>query len=153
MTLVELMAVLAILGTLTALAVPPLEAMVSRARVRIALNHFTLDLWYARMLAVRSGARVEVRLGGGAGCVPRRPGRITATAYTITVLDSSRRVVRETRLDELAPGVCLESNNDATIVYGSRGLPVPFENRTVWARKGSAGDSAALSVLGRVRRM
>lgn len=152
-TLAEILAVLAITGILAALAAPALQGMIARAQVRAALNQLTVDLWNARAMAVRSGSRVEVVFLDPGSCTTRARNRVAATAYEVAVRDPVRRVLRRTELRDLGPGVCLESNNGATLVFGSRGLPVPYQNRTVWARKGAMADSMAVSVLGRMRRM
>lgn len=151
-TLAEILTVLVILGILSAIAAPSLRAMIARHQAVGALNQLAGDLMLARMTAVREGHRVVVTFADGGRCGPPRFGRFTADSYRITTQSPVPRLIRETRLDEAGAGVCLESNNDRTIVYSSRGLPIPFENRRVWARRWGESDTLVISVLGRMRR-
>jgi prepilin-type N-terminal cleavage/methylation domain-containing protein len=151
-TLVELMAVLTLVGVLISLVSPAMGRVAGRARAVTALNQFTADVAYARMLAVRNGNRVELRFLDDARCGARRFGRFTAGGYRISVLEAVPRPLVERRREHLGRGVCLDSNSDRTMVINARGLLVPFENRTVWSRYGEMADSVKISVLGRVRR-
>lgn len=148
----ELMAVLALAGVLAGLASASLGRVLARAQTTTALHQLAVDISYARMLAVRGGSRVELRFMNEGSCGPPRSGRFSADGYQITVRDPVPRVVRVARLRSSASGLCLESNNDINIVFGSRGLLLPFENRTVWSRRQGVVDSLTVSVLGRVRR-
>jgi len=149
-TLVELMVVLALVGILAGLAAPSMGRVMARAQTTAALSQFALDMAYARMLSVRSGSRVEIAFQGG--CAAPRYGRFSADGYRITVRDPRPRVVRVASLRSDATGVCLESNNDRTLAFNSRGLLAPFENRRVWSRRGTVADTVIISVLGRIRR-
>jgi type II secretion system protein H len=151
-TLIELLMVVALVGILAAVVSPALGGVVARAQTSGALNRLTTDLAYARMLAVRGGRSVEVLLVDGGSCGRPRAGRVLADGYRMTVAESPPRLLRAVRLNGDAAGVCLESNNDRDIVFNSRGLLVPFENRTVWARRSRTADSLTISVLGRVAR-
>ena len=151
-TLVELMAVLALAGILAGLASASLGRVLARAQTAAALHQLAMDISYTRMLAVRGGSRVELRFVNEGSCGAARRGRFSADGYRITVRDPVPRVVRVARLRSSSSGVCLESNNDTNIVFGSRGLLLPFENRTVWAHRRAQVDSLTVSVLGRVRR-
>lgn len=150
-TLMELLIAVGMIGVLAALVVPSLSGIVARAETRGALDRFAADATYARMLAVRNGTRVELQLLNSGVCPAQRAGRFAADGYRITVRRSPPAVVREVRLRSSA-GLCLVTSNDGVIVYGGRGLPLPFENRTVWARKGTTSDSMTISVLGRILR-
>jgi prepilin-type N-terminal cleavage/methylation domain-containing protein len=151
-TLIELLVAVGLVGVLAALAAPTFTGIIARAETRGALDRFAADAAYARMLAVRNGARVDLQLLNSGVCPAPRPGRFAADGYRITVRRSPPMVVRQVRLRGSGKGVCLVTSNDGAIVYGGRGLPLPFENRTVWARKGSVSDSLTISVLGRVLR-
>ena len=150
-TLVEMMTVLALVGILGALASPALGRVAARAHTAAALNQFAADVAYARMLAVRFGARTEVRFLNSGTCASARGGRVAANGYSITLRTTPALVVRRTHLHERG-SACLESNNDLTLGFSSRGLLLPFENRTVWALRGGARDSLSISVTGRVYR-
>jgi prepilin-type N-terminal cleavage/methylation domain-containing protein len=151
-TLVELMAVLALIGILAGLVTASFGRVLARAQTTSALHQLAADISYTRMLAVRGGSRVELRFTNEGSCGDPQSGRFSADGYRITVRDPAPRVVRVARLQSSASGVCLESNNDTNIVFGSRGLLLPFENRTVWSRRKDVVDSLTVSVLGRVRR-
>lgn len=151
-TLVELMVVVALIGILASLATASLNRVLARAQTAAALNQLAVEISYTRMLAVRGGSSVELRFFNEGSCGAPRSGRFSADGYRITVRDPRPRVVRVARLRSAASGVCLESNNDTNIVFGSRGLLLPFENRTVWSRRHGTVDSLTVSVLGRVRR-
>jgi Tfp pilus assembly protein FimT len=148
----ELVVVVALIGILASLATAPLGRVLARAQTAAALNQLAVEISYTRMLAVRGGSSVELRFFNEGSCGAPRSGRFSADGYRITVRDPKPRVVRVARLRSSASGVCLESNNDTNIVFGSRGLLLPFENRTVWSRRHGAVDSLTVSVLGRVRR-
>jgi len=151
-TLPELLTVLVILGILASLTAPSFTRMIARMQRVAALNQLAADVYHTRMLAVRWGVRTELRLLNEGGCSTRLRGRRAANAYRIVVHTRPERTVKEVRALDLGRGVCFEHNNDATLLFNSRGLPVPFENRTVWARRGPAADSLTFSVLGRVLR-
>ncbi len=151
-TLVELLVVVLLVGVLASLAAPSLGGMVARAQTTGALNRLTTDLAYARMLAVRGGRQVQVLFVDEGSCGLPRAGRVLADGYRMMVGGPTPRLLRAVRLNGDAAGVCLESNNDRDIVFNSRGLLVPFENRTVWARRARTADSLTISVLGRVAR-
>ena len=151
-TLAELAVVLVLVGILVSIAAPSARRMIERAEAEAALNQLVADLAYTRMRAVRGGHGTELRLMLGAECPRPRLGRIAADRYLVVAHDPAPRVLRETRVRQAGRGACLESNNDASIFFNSRGLLVPFENRTVAARSGDASAHLTMSVLGRVLR-
>ena len=141
-TLAELLVALVIVAVAASLAVPSFSGVIARMRVRAALDVVSADLYYARMMGIRSGYGAVVRLERG----PCRPG------YRIVVRGTAERLARVRRVGDVAVGVCLMSNNSDTIAFNSRGLPVPFTNRTVRAIRGGVRDSLTLSTMGRVYR-
>ncbi|HYW08767.1 MAG TPA: prepilin-type N-terminal cleavage/methylation domain-containing protein [Longimicrobium sp.] len=151
-TLIELLVAVGLIGVLAALAAPTFTGIIARVETRGALDRFAGDAAYARMLAVRNGTRVDLQLLNSGVCPAPRPGRFAADGYRITVRRSPPRVAREVRFRNHGSGVCLVTSNDGVIVYGGRGLPLVFENRTIWARKGNVSDSLTISVLGRILR-
>jgi hypothetical protein len=46
--------------------------------------------------------------------------------------------------------VCFDLNNSDSVVYNSRGLLAPFNNRTIWLADDDVRDSLTLSVTGRI---
>ncbi|HEX5725326.1 MAG TPA: GspH/FimT family pseudopilin [Longimicrobiaceae bacterium] len=151
-TLAELLVVLALVAVLASVAAPSLSALIARQRLRGALNQLTADLYYARLLAVENGRRVTLRFEPSRDCTPRRPRNRVVQGYRIVVRGTPERVARTVSLRWEGRRLCLETNNSDSIAFNSRGLLVPFANRTVWATHGSAADSLTLSVLGRVYR-
>lgn len=151
-TLIELVTALVVLGILVSLAAPSLRGTIARAQVSAALNQFAGDMARARMLAVRSGGAVELRFTAASACGTGAFGRPSADRYRIIAYDPAPRVVETVRVGGPGSGVCLDTNNDSTIVFSSRGLLVPFENRTVSTRKGGATSLITISVLGRILR-
>lgn len=60
-TLIEMMVVVVVMGIITAIAVPSYGRYVERHRTTQAINRFTTDVAYARMLAVRTGRRTRIQ--------------------------------------------------------------------------------------------
>jgi prepilin-type N-terminal cleavage/methylation domain-containing protein len=143
-SLLELLTALAVAGLALSFAVPRLDAVLRRERVRAAMNHFAGDLEFARMAGVRSGSGAVLRLVRDPRC-PRRGG----AGYRVAVRGSAA-VLRASPAAGGAP-VCYEVNADS-IAFDSRGLLAPFNNRTVRAVQGDARDSLTVSVVGRVYR-
>jgi prepilin-type N-terminal cleavage/methylation domain-containing protein len=152
-TLTELLATLAVVGILAALAAPALHGMIARIRARAALDQLVGDIAYARAAAVRRGSGVELRFQNEGDCLPSRPGRYAATRYQVVTPGPDREVMRTEHVFATMGAVCLETNNDTVLAFNSRGLPRAFQNRTLWARRGTVADSATVSVFGRVRRL
>jgi type IV fimbrial biogenesis protein FimU len=152
-TLVELLAAVAVVGILAALAAPALQGTIARIRAQAALDQLVGDIALARAAAVSRGSRVELRFQNDGECLPSRAGRNAATRYQVVAPGPEREVIRTENVFARMGGVCLETNNDTVLAFNSRGLPRAFQNRTLWARRGSAADSATVSVFGRVRRL
>jgi Tfp pilus assembly protein FimT len=140
-TLPELLVVLVLTGILSAMAVPGFTGYLQRERVRGALNRFAGELYHVQMLAVRNGARFQLRFVPAAGC---------ATSYQVVRADGGS-VVRTVDLAREAAGVCLGSNVARAFSFDSRGLLVGSA-RTVFARAGAQEDSLVVSIVGRVIR-
>jgi Tfp pilus assembly protein FimT len=139
----EMMVALTVAGILMSLGVPRMEAMIRRERVRGVTNRLAVDLEYTRMLAVRNGSSAVLRFVSDPRC-PRRGG----AGYRVGML--GRADALRTWTADPGVAVCLETNNADSVVYNSRGLLAPFNNRTVWAVDGSVRDSLTVSVAGRV---
>lgn len=145
-TLVELLAALVIVSILASLAAPRFDQMVFRARARGALNQFTADLAYARMLAVREGHRTVLRFTRTAGTE-----RCHLPTYQLVVKATPERLVKQTRL-ELDSATCLDLGSVDSLAFNSRGLPATLNNRKVRVVRGASADSLSISILGRVYR-
>lgn len=142
-TLIELMTVIVIIGILASLAAPSLRGVLDRQRAVAALNQFTSDFYSARMEAVRSGRRVQIRdldnVNGG--CLIR---------YRIQRMDPVQ-TVRDVDLRREAPQTCLSWGGVSTLSINSRGMP-DNASRTVSATRGAATESLTLTRIGRVYR-
>jgi hypothetical protein len=123
------------------MAVPAFSAYLQRQRVRGALNRLAGDLHHVQMLAVRDGARFQLRFLPATGC---------ATSYQVVRAEGGA-VVRTVELEREAPGVCLGSNVARAFSFDSRGLLVGSA-RTVFARAGAQEDSLVISMVGRIFR-
>jgi Tfp pilus assembly protein FimT len=139
------MAALVIAGIAMSFAVPSMEGVLRRERVRSAMNRLAGDLEFTRMAAIRNGSSAVLRFVPGPGCP--RPG---GTGYRIGLKGSGTLLRRSYAADAIA--VCYVTNNADTLVYNSRGVLAPFNNRTITGVLGTARDTITLSVAGRVYR-
>ena len=102
---------------------------------------------YARMMAVRSGQRVEVRLKWNAdgSCVKE---------YDFVELNTPERVLKRVPVAAETRGVCLHVNNSGNpLVYNSRGLPQGLGTRTILSSHGEVSLRATQAQAGRVYRL
>ena len=146
-TLVEILLALVLVGILATLTAPSLRAYMARHRVQSALNLLVSDIHLTRGLAMRSGEGAVLRFLPSADC-PAGAGH----AYTVALRGAGSRVVRRRSARVDGRKLCLQSNASDSIAFNSRGLPVPFANRTVRAFRGTVRDSLTVSVVGRVYR-
>lgn len=144
-TLLELLTVVVVLGVGASLAVPRLNAMASRMRMRAALDQVATDLYRARMLAIREGSRTVLRFA-------RRGDRSEchAAAYTVVVRTAPERTAWNTVLD-LPASACLRLGTVDSLTFNSRGLPDGVGRKVRLEREGEA-DSLTFSLLGRTFR-
>ncbi|HEX8241938.1 MAG TPA: GspH/FimT family pseudopilin, partial [Longimicrobium sp.] len=116
-------------------------------RVHGAAMMLRQDLSFARMLAVRSGQGAVVRFYRSPDCAwaGKRGGR----AYQV-VPRGPALAAPGASLRLLGQRVCFDLNNSDSVVYNSRGLLAPFNNRTIWLADDDVRDSLTLSVTGRI---
>lgn len=145
-TLVELLAVLAVIAIGAAIAFPRLEGMVARARGRGALDQLSADLYLARTLAVREGTRTVLRFQRSTD----RP-ECHHPTYSLVVRSTPERTVRVTDL-RLGRSTCLRLGTVDSLVFTSRGLPTGGLNRKVFVETRGHTDSLTFSLLGRTFR-
>lgn len=150
-TLLEVLLVVALIGVLAAIAAPSLTETIARMRTTTALDVLAADLYYARMLALKSGRSVVVRFHPDPACEAKPPFRGTRR-WEVAVRTAPERPARRSALPADAAGLCLETNRSDSLTFNSRGFTSPPGNRTVRARYGSHVDSLSVSVLGRVYR-
>lgn len=146
-TLLEVMVVLVVVGIATAIVAPKMHAFLARNRVRVALNRFAADMAYARAVAVRSGSGAVLRFEPEPACGAR-----ASAAYSVTPRGDAPGPPRRSRLRDAGGRVCLLYNGPDSVAFNSRGLLLPFQNRTVWGTEAGARDSLTISVVGRVYR-
>jgi prepilin-type N-terminal cleavage/methylation domain-containing protein len=150
-SLPELLITLAIVGISISLATPSLRIFIARQQVAAALDQYTAEFYRARMLAVRRGARVELRLEESAGCEPAPAGaRYVGRRYS-TRLFATQEAIGSAVIGGPTP-LCISMNNSNSVVIDSRGLITHFGARKVWAKRGEVVDSLTISAVGRVLR-
>ena len=143
-SLLEVLTTLVVAAIAVSMAVPRLDALLRREKVRAALNHLAGDLELTRMAAVRSGEGAVLRFVRDPRC-PARGG----AGYCVAIR-GTQEILRCSPRPQGVPA-CYEVNADS-IAYNSRGLLSPFSNRTVRAVQGAARDSLTVSVVGRIYR-
>lgn len=134
---------LVIVAIVAGLAVPAFSGWIARSRMRATLDELTRDVSYARMIALRSGRRAELRFTITGGCV---------NSYTLVNLVSPERVAKTVSVASEAPGICLSTNGTGPLAFNSRGMLAAPSNRSFWIYHGSLRDSISVSLAGRLRR-
>lgn len=147
-SLLEVLTMLSVAGFILAVATPPMRRLVATLRVHAAARMVRADLEYARMAGVRGGRGAVVHFLRDPDCAwaGARGGR----SYTVAarVAEGSPRPFT---LHTLGEGVCYDVSNSDSLVFNSRGLLAPFNNRTIRTLADGARDSITVSVAGRVR--
>lgn len=136
-TLLELLAVLTMVGVLTALGTPRLKHAFDRLAVGQAVNEVTAFYNTARLAAVLRSRRVRIEFAGD-----------TLRAVFEGVTDSTFLLAAGPD----AHGVVLTASRPIIRIQAT-GLGVGAANTKLVFRRGQAGDSLATSRLGRMRRM
>ena len=134
-TLPELLIVLTITGTLTALAAPRVQQARDHAIVRDGVTEIVATLRAARSAAQRRDARAVVSFD-------------TAAAAAMLTVERDTVLVHQFGAEL---GVTLEASRD-TVIYGPSGRGYGSSNTTLIVRRGNAADTVTVSRLGRVRR-
>ncbi len=142
-TLIELIIVLVIIGILIGLAAPAMGAMVNRNRLDGAIGHFTADVAYARMVAVRANRQVEIVM--------------QYTSYTVqrVELNGQKTQIKRLNLATEYPGMSISTNLalPATLTFNSRGLLQNAAVNTVTVQQNSKSASVEVLASGRVYRV
>lgn len=142
-TLLELLIVLVIVGTLASLVAPTFDRAISSLRARSALDRLVSEVYSVRMLAVERGAPVRLVLR-------RAPDGCTRSLHTIVAGPGSDEPLSNTvPLD--SRGFCLTHTGDSVLVFNSRGMLRP-PARSFIVQHGSSADTALISIAGRIRR-
>lgn len=133
-TLLELTLVLAILGVLAALAIPPARRMLDRVRVSAATSEAAAVFAVARHSAIRQSRLATISIDASAGAMLVRLGGDT----------THRR-----RLSD-SFGVTLTATQDS-MMYHPTGVGYGAANLSLVIRRRDAVDTVLVSRLGRVR--
>lgn len=133
-TLIELLVTLAVLSTLSLMAIPASAYLRNHASVRSATTELTEALALARSSALAESRVVAVTIDSSAGRA-----LVTAIADTLLDLPLASRY-----------GIALSSTRDS-IAYGPTGRGFGAANATITLRRGGAEDTVTISRLGRVR--
>jgi prepilin-type N-terminal cleavage/methylation domain-containing protein len=145
-SLIEILFVLVLLGVMLSLATPAMSGWLARTRLDSLTSQLSTDLFYARMLAVRAGHRVEVVVE------PNKADECIAE-YAILIHADPPRTAKRVDVRASAPGVCLTMNqNGMALAFNSRGVPTPMVNRTFRAQAGALRSELSIASGGRVRR-
>lgn len=134
-TLVEMLAVLAVVAILTSIAFVPLTRAFDRASVRAASDELMTALAIGRQVAIMRSSQVTATLDTIAG--------------TITVECEGDTTYR--RPVESVHGVTLSATR-TTVRFAANGVGYGVSNLRVIARRRSAADTIYVSRAGRVRR-
>jgi Tfp pilus assembly protein FimT len=130
----EVMIALAIVGMLTAIAVPRASRMVDRVSVKGATQDVVLALSAARAAASRRGAYASF-------VADTRTGHLRVVSGGETLLDRDILHIR---------GVRLEASRES-VTFAPGGLGWGAANTTVIVSRGTRSDTVVMSRLGRVR--
>lgn len=142
-SLAELMAVVVIIGLMSAMAGPRLLRWVQTVGQKGAVNQVVSDLTFARTQAVRQGQTVSLRLDN-------------ETRYRITADDAFGDVQRVLTVVDLANthrGTSVTAlAGPGRIAFDSRGTIRPGSTTALTIQRGSVVKRVCISVVGRVYR-
>lgn len=143
-SLVEMIAVLVLIGIGAALAVPRMGGMIDNSKTSGAIGQLSSDLAYARILAVRWGRPTSVRFSASGA-------EYTVTVDTAGTASPDFHTVKTVRVAGDYAGVLLAVPR-SQVSFTPRGLPYSESHGTFKAVKGSTVDSLFLYPTGRVYR-
>ncbi len=134
-TLIELSVTLAILGAISAMALPRFAAMRDRLAVHGATSTLTTALIDARHRAMRESRYVALTVDTAAGLIAVRANADTLDRHPLGALY----------------GVALRTSRDS-IAYYPTGLGYGAANSSYVVSRGAAAETVTVSRVGRVRR-
>lgn len=141
-TLLEILVTLVLAGLIATTATPRVGRIILQFRVDTVLNQISAELFYARMLAVRTGrsARLDFVRAERGNCVSS-----LTTSFALGDGPSARTV-------EIADDfICVRHTGGPTLVFNSRGMLRP-PSRSIIAGYGGVADTLRVSIAGRLRR-
>ena len=142
-TIIELLAVCAIVGVLTALAIPALGGLQDRYAVQGAKQQLAASIATARAAAVQKSRVARFRASGA---------RIGAVVLT-TASDSQHVVPMRDLGREFGVTLALRTPADSVVTFGSRGLrtaPRTAGTQTYVLARGARTDSVCVGMLGQL---
>lgn len=145
-SLTELLVVILLIGLLAAVGAPSIAGRLAAHRVRSTADRLINDIHLARMYAIRTGVRVEIRFEWDANhrCV---------IGYTVREAGGETPDLRTVDVASTLAGGCLTMNNARRpLVFNSRGFPHGVMARSIVASLGTVADTIVISQLGRILR-
>jgi len=134
-TLLELLIVVTIVATLTAVALPRTRRLLDANAARSAASDAVNMLELARHLAMARGERVSVDIDSG-------PARLTTRAGVDTIRKRDEKAIN---------GVKFAATR-TPVVFSQLGMGFGVSNLTLVVTRGEAAETVTVSRLGRVRR-
>jgi prepilin-type N-terminal cleavage/methylation domain-containing protein len=136
-TLPELLSVIAIVGVLLSIVIPPLGRLLDQAAVHESADRFAALHATTRQLAIARNALARLELD---------PGPRTAT------LSVRRNATAWDTVGSYALGSAAIACSNSTLVFGPLGLGYGTSNARVIFTRGAAADTVTTSRTGRLRR-
>lgn len=140
-SLAELLAVITIIGILSAIAAPSMSGMLNTSRVNSAITEVQGDLARTRMEAVRRGRSASMRFTGQG-------------KYQITIdadNPADRRTVKSVDLGADYANT-LVSASSTPITFNSRGILQATADQVVTVQRGTKSVKLNVSSIGRISR-
>lgn len=134
-TLIELLVLLVLLAVVLSLAAPSMSGVTARNSTRGAIDQVSADIAYARVLAVREGYPVSLRI-------------TSATRYVVTVDRPTVDTVKRVELARDYAGLALGPST-GTLTFGPRGFLRTSGLDKITATRGGAADSVRVMATGR----
>lgn len=145
-TLIELLTILILIAILTSMAGPAIERYVQVTKTRGALNRITVDLAYARQLAVERSQRTWLRI--------QADGDYSVDTLSLNGVDPVS--VKTVNLSSDVYGLAVVSGSATEFEFSSRGMVVSYgsdsDGGVLKLTAGEARDSIFVSPSGRVYR-